>query len=479
LQEALECAGNGGTWHGEVHVRDAAGSEVPTILNVAPVDVEGTAVRHVALLFVDITAQKQLEAELREASVEARQAVKAKSAFLANMSHEIRTPLNGIIGFADLLLADDPRDDQKEALAHLHAAGRSLMTVLDDVLDISKLEAGRYDLHPASFDVEELLEGIEALYYRDAKAKGLALTFTRDPALPRCLYADPDRIRQILGNLVSNAIKYTETGSVTVSVALADEAPPDGDESSLRLRFDVRDTGIGIAAQNQNRVFDIFEQLNQSRRRRIAGTGLGLAICKRLVESMDGRIWVESEPGVGSVFSCAISVGIGFDDASLVAGESVLSADAEGSRTLHILIADDDRVSAIVATRLLESGGHTVDTATTGVEAVRAVRTRSFDLVFMDVQMPEMDGLTATAEIRRSVGSRLPIVGLSASAVGEERAAMLAAGMDAVLAKPVTKETLLATANRATENRPTADHSAADQSARSRPARDQSAAQER
>lgn len=434
--ELVDTALDNRVWFGELTLVRADGREMPTLVTATPIRDDRGRVEHVILLAVDISEQKALERQLRDATLAAERAARAKSAFLASMSHEIRTPLNGIIGFADVLLEQNPRVDQLEALTHLKSAGQTLLTILNDVLDISKLESGRYELHPVDFDVLELLSSIEALYGHNARDKGLSLTVEADPGLPRYLTGDPDRLRQLLGNLVSNGIKYTEEGGISVHLGVYAE-----DETSVTLRVEVADTGVGIRDEDIPKLFTLFERLHRSGAPRTPGTGLGLAICQRLVESMEGEISVQSVVGEGSTFTCTVRVTRSDVRRSPAAERRRVSA--EDDRPFSVLVADDDRVSSTVAARLLQSAGHSVDVVSDGAAAVEAAARGSYDLIFMDLQMPELDGLEATSSIRASTPDSPVIVGLSASAMEDDRAAMLAAGMDLVIAKPVTKSLLL------------------------------------
>lgn len=436
--EILQSALAGTVWCGEVTLRDARGRDVPSLVTATPLFSDQGRVNHAIILAVDISDHKTLERQLRDATLTAERSARAKSSFLASMSHEIRTPLNGIIGFADVLLQQNPRADQREALDHLKASGQTLLSILNDVLDISKLESGRYDLHPVDFDVPALLSNVEALYGHGARDKGLSLTVDVDSSVPRFLKGDPDRLRQLLGNLVSNAIKYTDEGRVCVRACAESE-----DSGTVVLTIEVEDTGIGIEEEDLPRLFNLFEQLHQNDRPRPPGTGLGLAICQRLVESMDGSIRVRSRPGVGSTFTCSVRVEPSARTAADPVDSVARSMDHLSREGLRILVVDDDRVSSLVANRLLETAGHSVDVAENGAIAVDATCAKPYDLVLMDLQMPVLGGLEATAAIRSKSPYDPVIIGMSASAMDDDRVAMLDAGMNAVIAKPVTREVLL------------------------------------
>jgi PAS domain S-box-containing protein len=437
---ALHAALTGETWTGEVNGQTPQSSRVPTLIIATPIVDANNETEHIIVLAVDIRERKQMEQQLREAKIKAEEAARTKSVFLASMSHEIRNPLNGIIGFADLLMEQGPRDDQREALLHLIASGRSLLTILGDILSISKFDSGRYTLQSISFDLDELLARIRALYGRGASEKGLKFAIDRDSQTPTRLVGDPDRFQQLLGNLVSNAIKYTNTGRVTVHVG--SEAGPHPDEIALLLK--VTDTGVGIAESEIPRLFGLFERADNSDQ--IHGTGLGLAIAERLARSMDGAIEVKSEPGRGSMFVARVCLKV---DASRPQTGTTGTVAREGRRSLRVLVVDDDSINQLVARRLLESRGHSVTVAGDGAagasQAIAAATTpgsQPFDLILMDYVMPELDGPDATRRIRDAIGEESLIVGLSARVYKDDQAAMLEAGMSDVATKPITGETL-------------------------------------
>lgn len=436
----LEAANNGHTTTGEVVGQTAGSFPVPTLIIATPMPSESNRTERTIVLVVDIREQKRMERELLEAKAAAEQNAQAKSVFLASMSHEIRTPLNGIIGFADLLMQQDPRDDQREALSHLLSAGRSLMTILGDVLSISKLESGRYTLRYVPFDLDEVLARLNALYTPAAEERGIELSVERADQTPPELIGDPDRILQVLSNLVSNGIKYTVEGHVSVRV----HHEPTDTASGITLRMDVHDTGIGIAEADMPRLFHFFERIDG--RDRIHGTGLGLAISDRLVRSMEGSISVESTFGEGSTFTVRVPVGIAEQSEQI--DLPPVDEPQRASGPLHVLVVDDDAVNRLVAKRLLEAQGHTVEVVPDGAAAVKAAVLASgeggepFDLILMDYLMPELDGIGATEQIRSQLGDDLVVVGLSASVYEDDRVAMLQAGMNDVVSKPVTGETL-------------------------------------
>jgi signal transduction histidine kinase/ActR/RegA family two-component response regulator len=373
--------------------------------------------------------------ELEEAKLRAERANHVKTEFLANMSHEIRTPMNGVIGMLHLLAATSMSDEQTGFLGAARRSAESLMALLNDVLDLSKLEAERMDLDMAPLFVREVAtEAVETLSAR-ARQKGLRLTFAADDGVPQVLMGDPLRLRQVLLNLIGNAIKFTESGSVAVSAGL--DEPAEGE--CILLHFKVADTGIGIAREKQKVVFDAFRQVDASTSRKYGGTGLGLAICARLTEMMGGRIWVESSPGQGSIFHFTAVARPAAETARIPQAAPAAAAE-RCEAPASILLVEDNPINQTIAARILERRGHTVTLAENGRQAVELARDGAFDLILMDIEMPGMDGFAATAEIRRqqkSTGRSIAIVAMTAYAMSGDREKCLAAGMDGYIAKPV------------------------------------------
>ncbi|WP_052501402.1 PAS domain-containing hybrid sensor histidine kinase/response regulator [Thiomicrospira microaerophila] len=379
---------------------------------------------------LDITERYKMEEDLRSAKLAAEDATKAKSDFLSVMSHEIRTPLNAVIGTSSLLLDSDLRKEQIQQMQMIKRSGEHLLYLINDILDFNKLDSGQMQLEHRAFSLFEQLETVASILGPEAQMKGLLFKTDYAAELAPFIWGDEARLRQVLLNLMGNSIKFTEKGSVTLRVSLSKKTPGYG-------RFEIRDTGIGIAQQNIGKLFSEFMQADSSTTRKYGGTGLGLAICKKLVEAMKGQIGVDSEVGKGSCFWFEIPTPAA---ASKAVDEANLTQNFDEQRPLDILVAEDNLSNQMLIRAILTKLGHKITLANNGLEALKQLAQRDFDLILMDMQMPELDGLEATKRIRAlgdNVKATIPVIALTANALSGDKERVLDAGMNDYLTKPI------------------------------------------
>jgi len=397
-------------------------------------------------LFLAKYRQEQYGRFLKEALARAEKATAIKSDFLANMSHEIRTPLNGILGMINLISDQPISAEVRKQIEIMKNCGTNLMALINDILDFSKIEAQKLVLEETAFQVNETIEGVLDLLRPGAKEKGLTIILSGHETSHLWIRSDLSRFRQVIINLVSNAVKFTPEGSVTIQALILEK-----NNDQIKFQFNVVDTGIGMNEEAQKRLFQSFSQVDASTTRRFGGTGLGLAICKGIVEAMGGSIWVESHPGQGTKFSFTLFAPVA--SAPVAEACSVdISVDPKMAqkKPLRILVADDHSTNRLLALKFLEKLGYNADSVANGLEVLDLVNTRPFDVIFMDCQMPEMDGYVTTQKLhqRFSKNTRPWIIALTASAFATEKERCMKVGMDDFVSKPFNPESLAAALHR-------------------------------
>lgn len=395
-------------------------------------------------LALNITDTIRHETQLKEARRLAEAASAAKSSFLANMSHEFRTPMNGIVGMAEILLDTQLADEQRLYADTIKSSGEALLVIINDVLDYSRIEAGRLELHAEPFDLEHCLQELVTMMQAGSRDKGLEMLVDYDLFLPARFVGDRGRIRQVLTNLLGNAVKFTKAGHVIARVT----GVPAADGGMVELHVGIEDTGIGIPADKVGHIFGEFNQVDDARNRRFEGTGLGLAISERLIGLMGGRLWVESVEGEGSTFGFTLTLPVAADPAGMPRGSGTATTgdDPPEPRAMRVLAAEDNKTNRLVLSKMLKGLDIDLQFAENGADAVALYQGFDPDLVLMDISMPGMDGKEATAHIRRAEsesGRHVPIVAMTAHALSGDREAILAAGLDGFLTKPLKKADII------------------------------------
>lgn len=426
------------TWEGELKLKHKAGHDIP--LHIIHSVLKDSADKKIGYAFVsfDMSTHFESEKKLQKAKEKAERSALAKQDFLSTMSHEIRTPLNVIIGMARLLLESQPKQEQMDYLKNLQFSANHLLVIINDILDFSKIEAGKIKFENISFSIQEILTGISKAFAFKAQEKNIALNINTDPALPKRVMGDQVRLTQILNNLVSNAIKFTEKGFVSIHAYVKEDK-----KEGLTVHFEVRDTGIGIDTTSMKQIFDSFTQADEDTTRKFGGTGLGLTICKKLIELQDGKIWVKSKESIGSTFGFELTFAKD-ENAAKHHMQQQQYMDKAHLQGFRLLLVEDNPSNQLVASNFLDKVGIKVDFAENGQQALELVKEKDYDIILMDLQMPVMNGFIATQEIRKLGGhfKQIPIVALTADVVLDVKERVLRSGMNDYLAKPFNPDEL-------------------------------------